>query len=283
MDNELLGLQAGQQISLGLDLNGGNDWLISSHPIEAGKFSACGKPADNPQLRTYGFYYLNGRSISPTSLSVSQQYRGITHLVRLLYGLGAGILLLLVALDISDFNPRSPANYLYVISAIILILQGVFVVLYTRAIIHLPFSEQRITLEVKEVKVDRGLYILPLGTQWMSQSDLGLSPAVVYENGVSLAMPNSKPKGIRDIGNGRYSVTDGNLYFSSSDNTDPRTNGRKYELEWPHPIPPALQWIAYLFSLFGVAMLFFRERLTTIAGTWLTKFKERSVHRTDFL
>ena len=131
--------------------------------------------------------------------------------------------------------------------------------------------------------MERGLYMLPLGTQWMSQADLGLSPAVVYENGVPLAVPNSKPKSIRYDGNGRYSVTDGNLYFSSSDNTDPRTNGRKYELEWPHPIPPALQWIAYLFSLFGVAMLFFREWLTTTLGTWLTKFRERSVRRTDFL
>ena len=181
------------------------------------------------------------------------------------------------------FKREAPTGYLYAILIIIVIAPGVLVALYTQAIIHIPFAEQRITLQVKNAEVERGLYLLPLGTQWMSQADLGVSPAVVYENGVPLAMPNSKPKGIRDIGNGRYSVTDGNLYFSSSDNTDPRTNGRKYELEWPHPIPPALQWIAYLFSLFGVAMLFFREWLTKTAGSWLTKFKERSVHINPYL
>ena len=41
------------------------------------------------------------------------------------------------------------------------------------------------------------LYTLPLGINWMSQADLGVSPAVVYENGVPLASPNSEQKEIR--------------------------------------------------------------------------------------
>jgi hypothetical protein len=170
----------------------------------------------------------------------------------------------------------STASFFYTTGVIILILQGIFIALYAQAIIHLPFAEQRTTLQVKVAERDRGLYTLPLGTHWMSQDDLGLSPAIVYENGIPLALPNSKPKSIRYDGNGRYSISNGNLYFSSSDNSDPRTNGRKYELEWPHPIPPVLEWIAYLFSLFGVIMLLFREWLTRTAGTWLTKLKENS-------
>ncbi|MDP7135379.1 MAG: hypothetical protein QF437_33090, partial [Planctomycetota bacterium] len=36
---------------------------------------------------------------------------------------------------------------------------------------------------------------------------------------------------IRELGKGRYSHwTQSTLYFSASDSTDPRTNGRKYEL-----------------------------------------------------
>jgi len=283
LDDELLGLQAGQQISIGYDLNFGQYWLISSFPLEGGKFTACGDPSANQTLRSYGFNILSSAPFRASSLTISQQYPGVTRFLRLLYGLSATIAIFVLVIASLGLKDRSTASYIYAIGIIILIMQGVFIALYSQAILHLPFADQRITLQVKNAEVERGLYMLPLGTQWMSQADLGLSPAVVYENGVPLAMPNSKPKSIRYDGNGRYSVSNGNLYFSSSDNTDPRTNGRKYELEWPHPIPPALQWIAYLFSLFGVTMLFFREWLTKTAGIWLTRFRGRAVRGTEFL
>ena len=182
-----------------------------------------------------------------------------------------------MVIAILGFKWGSPTSYLYAIGVIILITPGILVALYAQAIIHVPFAEQRITLQVRGAERDRGLYSLPLGVDWMSQADLGISPVVVYENGVPLGYPNSKPKSIRYDGNGRYSVSDGNLYFSSSDNSDPRINGRKYELSWPHPILPILQWLAYLVSLFGVAMLFFRESLTRTAGTLAVKFKSKSI------
>jgi hypothetical protein len=96
----------------------------------------------------------------------------------------------------------------------------------------------------------------------MNQADLGISPAVVYENGIPLAFPNSMHQTIRDEGNGRYSVWEGYLYFSSSDNTDPRANGRVYAIEWPHPIQPILQWVSYLVSIAGIIVLFFGQHLT---------------------
>ncbi len=275
---ELVGLQAGQQISVGFDPTIGNEWLISSFPVEARKLSACGKVSDNQELRPYSFYYLNGPSVRPSSLTISQQNPSATHMFRLLYGLGAGIILLLLVMDISDFKTGSIPNQLYAFVAIILVLQGVFVVLYSRAVIHLPFAEQQITLQVKDaVPEQKNLYILPLGINWMSQADLGSSPAVVYENGIPLALPNSKPKGISNDGNGRYSVSGGYLYFASSDNTDPRFNGRTYELAWPHPIQPVLQWLSYLVSLLGMAMLFFRESLTGTVKALRIKFKQRQV------
>ena len=283
MNNELLGLKAGQQISLGFDINAGSDWLISSFPVGAGKFMVCGHTTDNQELKNY-FYYLDGMLAGRASLTISQQYPDVTHLFRLLYGLGAGIVMFLLVITSLGFQRKSTANYLYALGIIILITPGILVALYAHAILHLPFAEQRITLQAKDAKRERGYqYILPLGINWMSQADLGLSPAVVYESGVPMALPNSKPKSIRYDGNGRYSVSEGNLLFSSSDNTDPRINGRKYELAWPHPIHPALQWLSYLVSMFGVALLVFRARLTRIAGSRLTKFKERSVRPIDFI
>ena len=108
------------------------------------------------------------------------------------------------------------------------------------------------------------LYILRLGMDWMSQADLGVSPAIVYENSIPLERPNSMHQEIRELGNGRYSVWEGKLYFSSSDNTDPRANGRVYELEWPRPIPLSLQWLTYLMSIAGVALIFLGKRITQL-------------------
>jgi hypothetical protein len=72
--------------------------------------------------------------------------------------------------------------------------------------------------------------------------DFGTSPDMVgntsqsvlrvFENGVELLLPHSAHSDIATLGKGRFSHwSDGSyvaLYFSSSDNTDPRTNGRTY-------------------------------------------------------
>ena len=264
LGQELQGLQVGQQISIGFDLNFGKHWLIANFPLEAGRFAACGYLSKNQELRPYGFYYLEGGPVHSSLLTISQQYIGITLLFRLSYGLGAGLIVFLIAMDMYKFGRRSMPENLFMIGSTILVLLGVFTALYAQAIIHIPFAEQRTTLQVKDAvpKKPTHLYILPLGIDWMNQADLGLSPAIVYENGVPLASPNSLHQVIKDDGNGGYSIWNGSLYFSSSDNTDPRTNGRKYELEWPHPLRPVLQWIAYMGGILGLVMLVFREWLT---------------------
>ena len=56
------------------------------------------------------------------------------------------------------------------------------------------------------------------------------SRAKLFENDVSLQPAHSVHNEIRTSGHGRFSDWDGTLYFSTSDNTDPRVNGRQYEL-----------------------------------------------------
>jgi hypothetical protein len=50
----------------------------------------------------------------------------------------------------------------------------------------------------------------------------------LFENGVELYPAHSTHQGIRDYGKGRFSHWGTTLYFSTSDNTDPVTNGREY-------------------------------------------------------
>lgn len=64
-----------------------------------------------------------------------------------------------------------------------------------------------------------------------------LKAARLYEDGKLLKQPNSDPQDISAKGNGLYRLylgineTAPTLMFSSSDNTNPNTNGRKYRLE----------------------------------------------------
>ncbi|WP_145998624.1 hypothetical protein [Methyloterricola oryzae] len=54
---------------------------------------------------------------------------------------------------------------------------------------------------------------------------------MVFENGKPLGPAHAAHEEIRRIGGGRFSHWGGDLFFSTSDNTDPRTNGRNYRVK----------------------------------------------------
>ncbi|MCC6418433.1 MAG: hypothetical protein IT429_09350 [Gemmataceae bacterium] len=56
----------------------------------------------------------------------------------------------------------------------------------------------------------------------------GTSRVVVFENGVPLPSPHASHDEIRKHGMGAYSHWNDSIYLSTSDNSDPRTNGRRY-------------------------------------------------------
>ena len=59
------------------------------------------------------------------------------------------------------------------------------------------------------------------------------SMAIVLEDGKPLLGPaNALYEEIRKLGNGRYFFWFGDVYFSSSDNSNPRTNGRSYSVQY---------------------------------------------------
>jgi radical SAM protein with 4Fe4S-binding SPASM domain len=57
------------------------------------------------------------------------------------------------------------------------------------------------------------------------------SPIVLWEDSVQLGPGHSLHDEIQAVGGGRYSCWGDFLYFSSSDNSDPNTNGKTYSLE----------------------------------------------------
>jgi hypothetical protein len=77
-------------------------------------------------------------------------------------------------------------------------------------------------------------YVAPnIALGWLSQTDTFRSPARLFENDRRMALANTLHDDIGQWGRGRFSFWHGAVYFSASDNTDPRSNGRRYTLQLP--------------------------------------------------
>jgi len=72
-------------------------------------------------------------------------------------------------------------------------------------------------------------YVAPLGKRLISDSE-GRSRLTLFEDERALPYPHSTHNEIRELGAGRYSHWGESVFFSTSDNTDPLTNGRRYSV-----------------------------------------------------
>ena len=87
----------------------------------------------------------------------------------------------------------------------------------------------------------------------------------LYEDGVQLGSPHTAHVSIRGHGYGAFSHWSGSLVFSSSDNTDPRTNGRRYTAAVPLSLYAPLLWSAL--PLLILLLLELARRLGQVAKT----------------
>jgi hypothetical protein len=88
-------------------------------------------------------------------------------------------------------------------------------------------------LALKKIRHHKGFEYLAQTNHPGLSSHRTPSSAVVLENGKPLPGPaNSVHTNIRNVGSGYYSLWFGTVHFSTSDNSDPRTNGRLYFLEY---------------------------------------------------
>lgn len=85
------------------------------------------------------------------------------------------------------------------------------------------------------------------------QSDTGSLPAnsnlQMFEDGAHFGRAHNLHVNIAEIGAGRYSHWSTNLYFSTSDNSDPRTNGRDYSITANYAFST---WLIHAFTIFGL-------------------------------
>ncbi len=117
--------------------------------------------------------------------------------------------------------------------------------------------ESKVTraLEPLDVHEDGGFAYITSTSDLPNPNDEGLirSKMLLFEGNFQLGPISHIHKEIRMLGSGRYSHWKQDLWFSTSDNTDPRTNGRSYRIEYTHP--PYTLWV--LMGLICSASLLF--------------------------
>lgn len=78
------------------------------------------------------------------------------------------------------------------------------------------------------------------------------APTALLEDGIQVGLRNAPHAEIREVGRGRYLFSYDQVYFSSSDNSDPRTNGRRYTMSFP---PISRSQARLLYAVTGVALI----------------------------
>lgn len=101
---------------------------------------------------------------------------------------------------------------------------------------------------------------LPVGQGWVNRADMSGARTVILEDGKPLLFQDSNNADIIAQGKGRYNVFEEWAVFSSSDNSDPRTNGRVYEIDGVLKFPRAVTWGSYLLAFVATCMIAFSCR-----------------------
>jgi hypothetical protein len=129
-------------------------------------------------------------------------------------------------------HPRSAFLFLLTLTAISCVLSGA-AFLSRKGII----SFGRETEVLEHIRHESGLgYIAPTHHPELS-AERHPSSAMLLENGVPLSgAAGAAHEDIRELGAGRTSFWKGDVYFATSDNSSPATNGRSYAIRYPRAL-----------------------------------------------
>jgi hypothetical protein len=96
---------------------------------------------------------------------------------------------------------------------------------WARAFLSGPLSRK-----LKRIEPDSCFCFRAPGPHRVSSDQEGSSMLMLLEDDTPLNAPHTAHDEIRRLGRGRYSHWGRYIYFSTSDNTDPRRNGRLYKV-----------------------------------------------------
>ena len=175
---------------------------------------------------------------------------------------------------------RKLAPYLWSLFALFLLAVGLVA---AQTFLGIPFLG-KVKLDPTQAHASEGL-----GAAWKLPSGLAKRPSMpvslrgtVFEDGIALPSPKNSKRVVCEHGMGRYRIKGRILWVSSSDGTDPLTNGRSYLAVIPQNV--RTPWIVV--SLVGlavslVALLVVRPGLEPVEQFW-AKLSRSGAQRVPF-
>jgi len=113
----------------------------------------------------------------------------------------------------------------------------------------------RITAPLVDIRPEQGAAFIASTGEPQLSSHVRPSTARVLENGRPLGPGNALHDTIRSVGRGQFSFWHDYVYLSASDNTDPRTNGRTYAIDYAI-VSAAVPILLWRTSLVGFVLAF---------------------------
>lgn len=92
-----------------------------------------------------------------------------------------------------------------------------------------PFK-RKYSARLCDIHCDEGFCFTSVVPEQLISDRDGISKLQIYEDGYPLLSKGAPHDKVRAVGRGSFSHWGGFVYFSSSDNTDPRVNGRIYSV-----------------------------------------------------
>jgi len=255
LKQELQKLNSGDQINYVMTYTPviSSAFLVTRSPLSQANYSTCARITENETLQSYNFYYKEGNYIAPSLLNISQEYRNLTLFMRIVYLVILIFIINFLILDILHIKLKSTAFLIIML----LCIPGIFIGVYSQGKLLIPAFQNRVVINTKDAVLEEGnSYFLHLNIDWKGQSQAEYdSSVIIYEEGIPLGRPNSSSQEISTEGDGHYFIQGNHLWFSSSDNTDPRVNDRLYEIEYPTPISRSFQIVFYSIPLISELLI----------------------------
>ena len=113
-----------------------------------------------------------------------------------------------------------------------------------------------ILLDTSKINRNEGLAFICTSNAVLPLFEQGYDPWTMRENGRALSRGEVQTIRVEEEGRGLFCVKHGRLiHFSSSDGSDPRTNGRRYEIQMSRPFSLAEERLAWACLIAGVTAL----------------------------
>jgi hypothetical protein len=201
---------------------------------------------DEPQLGLLYFANSDDYDIKTSNFFFNSQ---IHHALQILLKVGLWLTFIFMLIKIVEINKFPGKKIPVVLVNTAVIACGLLLLMHKTGLVPLVWEQS--TLDSSQFKhSDNFLYTFHIGNDLNSDTKLWDFPAYLYEDSILLSQPHESKSIISKYGRGSYILKEETLSFSTSDNSDPKVNGRQYMLEWPVRVRARYQII-----IFGAALM----------------------------